>query len=112
MKLQKCFMVNKKQLKVKISKETFSENSSGINLPSIQVNKKKFESGIDILDLIILTALVKSKSEIRRLIKGKGIRINNVTILNDKIKITQKYFKDDFLKLSVGKKKHIKIELI
>ena len=89
----------------------FSENSSGINLPSIQVNKKKFESGIDILDLIILTALVKSKSEIRRLIKGK-IRINNVTILNDKIKITQKYFKDDFLKLSVGKKKHIKIELI
>tara|TARA_A100001234_G_scaffold68970_1_gene60737 strand:+ start:12 stop:1241 length:1230 start_codon:yes stop_codon:yes gene_type:complete len=96
----------------KISKETFSENSSGINLPSIQVNKKKFESGIDILDLIILTALVKSKSEIRRLIKGKGIRINNVTILNDKIKITQKYFKDDFLKLSVGKKKHIKIELI
>ena len=64
------------------------------------------------MDLIILSELEKSKSEIRRLIKGSAVKVNNQIISDDKININQKYFKDDFIKLSIGKKRHIKIELI
>ena len=96
----------------KAAKEVFSENSTGVNLPSIQLKKNNFKSPINILDLVIISKLEKSKSEIRRLIKGSAVKINNKIVPNDKMNINQKYFKDNFLKLSLGKKRHIKIELV
>ena len=94
----------------KTAKETFAENSSGLNLPSIKI-KKEIVKKIDIIELIILSKLESSKSEARRLIKGKAVRINNEVILDEKQKISIDSFKDNFLKLSLGKKRHIKIEL-
>ncbi|MDA7784227.1 tyrosine--tRNA ligase [Candidatus Pelagibacter sp.] len=94
------------------AKQTFSENSLGDNLPTIQVNKKMLGDNIGILDLVILSKLESSKSEIRRLIKGNGIKINGKTISDEKFLITGSLFKDSLIKLSLGKKKHIKVELI
>ena len=96
----------------KAAKEAFSQNSTGINLPSIKLDKNNFKNPMNVLDLIILSKLEKSKSEIRRLIKGSAVKINNEIITDDKININRKYFKDNFLKLSLGKKRHIKIELV
>ena len=59
-----------------------------------------------------MSKLENSKSEIRRLIKGNGVKINNQTISDEKMFITKTLFKDNFIKLSLGKKKHIKVELI
>ena len=61
--------------------------------------------------MIILSKLENSKSEVRRLIKGKAIKINNEIILDDKQIISKKLFQNNFLKLSIGKKRHIKIEI-
>ncbi len=94
------------------AREAFAENSSGSTLPSVKVKLKDIQKGINILDLIILSKLENSKSEARRLIKGKGVKINNEIILNEKKTILENLFKDGFLKLSLGKKRHIKIEII
>ena len=94
------------------AKQTFSENSLGDNLPTIQINKKMLGDNISILDLVILSKLESSKSEIRRLIKGNGIKINGQAISDEKFLITESLFKDSLIKLSLGKKKHIKVELI
>ena len=96
----------------KIAKETFSENSTGSNLPSIQIEKSLIKSNINIIDLVIISRFVTSKSEIRRLIKGKAIKINNQVINDEKTLIENRFFNDDYLKLSIGKKRHIKIRLI
>ena len=64
---------------------------------------------INILDLVILSKLESSKSEVRRLIKSKAIKINNKIILDEKIMVSENFFQNNFLKLSVGKKRHIKI---
>ncbi len=93
------------------AKEAFSENSSGSNLPSIKINKSIIEKKINIVDLIIISKLEISKSEIRRLIKGNAIKINNKIIDNDKIIIGRDFFEDNYLKLSIGKKRHLKIEI-
>ena len=93
------------------AKKTFSENSLGSELPSILINKNQLDKKINIIDLIILSKLENSKSEIRRLIKGRGFRINNQVIINEKLIITKDLFKDNLIKLSLGKKKHIKVEL-
>jgi len=94
------------------AKKTFSGNSLGDNLPAIQINKQMLDDNINILDLVILSKLEKSKSEIRRLIKGNGIKINSQAISDEKFLITENLFKDNLIKLSLGKKKHIKVELI
>ncbi len=95
----------------KTAKKTFKENSLGENLPSIDIQLKD-GSSINIIDLIIFSKIENSKSEIRRLIKAKGIKINNETVNDEKFLIQKKLFdKDSFLKLSIGKKKHLKIKL-
>ena len=93
------------------AKQTFTNNSLGDNLPSVSINQNQLKDKITLVDLIILSKLESSKSEIRRLIKGSGIRINNQITINEKLIITDELFKDGLIKLSLGKKKHIKIEL-
>ena len=93
------------------AKKTFSENSLGSSLPSISIINKQIENKINVVDLIILSKLESSKSEIKRLIKGNGVKINNQTINDEKLIITKELFIDNFIKLSLGKKRHIKVEL-
>ncbi len=93
----------------KIAKETFSENSMGSNLPSIKM-KFNYIKNLNITDLIIHSKLESSKSEIRRLIKGNAIKINNEIINDDKFKIGNILLNNNYFKLSIGKKRHFKIE--
>ena len=93
------------------AKKTFDGNSLGDNLPSVLINDKQLKERITIIDLLILSKLESSKSEIKRLIKGNGIRINNQIITDEKLIITKNLFKSGNIKLSLGKKKHIKVEL-
>ena len=93
------------------AKKTFSENSIGSALPTILIKKNQFNDKLTIVDLIILSKLEKSKSEIRRLIKGSGVRINNQIINDEKLIICEKLFEDNTIKLSLGKKRHIKVEI-
>ncbi len=93
------------------AKEAFSGNSLGSNLPFIKINSKKIDNKFDIIDLIISSKLEKSKSEIRRLIKGNAVKINDRIISDEKLVITNRLFYKNYLKLSIGKKRHLKIEL-
>ena len=93
------------------AKKTFSENSLGSTLPSVSINKNQLDKSLNIIDLIILSKLENSKSEIRRLIKGNGVKINNLKIDDEKLIITKDLFKDNYIKLSLGKKRHVKVEL-
>ena len=93
------------------ARQTFTDNLMGKNLPSISINEKEFKEKMTIVDLIVMSKLESSKSEIRRLIKGNGVRINNQVIADEKLIITKDLFQDDLIKLSLGKKRHIKVEL-
>ena len=95
----------------KTAKQTFEDNSIGDNLPFISIDNKKLNNKITIIDLIIMSKLESSKSEIRRLIKGKGIKINNKVISDEKLIVTKNLFQNNQLKLSLGKKRHIKVGL-
>ncbi len=93
------------------AKEAFSGNTLGSNLPKVNIQSNKIEEKINIIDLVLLSKLENSKSEIRRLIKGNAIKINDDVISDEKFEINKNLFKDNYLKLSLGKKRHIKIEL-
>ena len=91
----------------KTAEETFKTGGTSKNLPEINIPKSKLENGINILDLLYINKVTNSKSEARRAIQGKGIRINDEIILDDKILISKQSFKDKkYIKISYGKKKH------
>ena len=92
------------------AKEAFKINSTGTNLPTIKIQKSLIKKNINIIDLIIYSNLETSKSEIRRLIKGNAIKINNEMIQSEKFQIDEGFLNENYLKLSIGKKRHLKIE--
>ena len=91
--------------------EAFSGKSLGSNLPKVNIQSKKIKEKINIIDFVLLSKLENSKSEIRRLVKGNAIKINDNIISDEKFIINKDLFKKNYLKLSIGKKRHIKIEL-
>ena len=100
------------KLSEETAKKTFEEKSTGSGLPIIKINQNQIDQKIDIINLIVLSKLETSKSETRRIIKNNGVRINNVTINDEKFLITNNLFDNEKkLKLSLGKKRHVKVEL-
>ena len=93
------------------AKKTFTSGSFGDDLPVVKIKREKFESGLNIVDLVVESKLLNSKSEVRRMIKNLGIKVNNKTIESDKITVLLSEFNNNVLKLSQGKKKHILIKL-
>ena len=95
------------------AKKTFASGSIGKDLPSIKISKTKIKTGINIVDLVVLSKLIMSKSEVRRTMKNMGIKINNEVIEDQNLVISFKHFNNqNFLKLSFGKKKHLIVKMI
>ena len=94
------------------AKETFSGGGLGLDLPTIKVKIKEIENGIHLLDFLSSNNITSSKSEARRIIANNGLRINNILVNNDKRILKLNDFKDKFLKISFGKKKHYQIKII
>ena len=95
------------------AKNTFEKKSIGDDLPTLKIKKEKFVSEINIVELVVMSNLLKSKSEVRRMIKNNGIKINNNNVENDQLNITLNDFNNqNFLKLSCGKKNHVIIKII
>ena len=94
------------------AKKTFSGGSYGDDLPVINLKKNDLGSGINIIDIVIKSELLKSKNEVRRAIKNLGVKVNNITIDEASLSITINDFKENILKLSHGKKNHVLFKII
>ena len=100
------------KLSEETAKKTFEEKSTGSGLPIIKINQNQIDQKIDIINLIVLSKLETSKSEIRRIINNNGVKINNAIVNDNKFLITNNLFDNEKkLKLSLGKKRHVKVEL-
>ena len=93
------------------AKNTFEKGLLSKDLPTVNIKHSEIMRGMNILEIVLVSKLITSKSEIRRVIKNKGIRINNKLIENEKILISLKDFIDNLCKVSFGKKKHVIIKL-
>ena len=96
----------------KTAKETFEDNGIGKNLPETIIKKILLKDGMRVVELLYEGKIMSSKSEIRRAINEKSIKINDVLVINDK-KIIElfDFKKNNCVKVSHGKKKHFIIKL-
>jgi len=95
------------------AQKTFGDKSIGKNLPVVKVKKNIIEKGINILNVVLQTKLGNSKSEIRRMIKNNGLKINNEVVINEeKIINLNDFDENNNMKVSHGKKQHVIIKII
>ena len=93
------------------AKDTFTGGGLGADLPEIKIKRSDIKKGINILNFIADNKILQSKSEARRVIANKGIKLDDVLIEDEKKLIELKDFKKNVLKLSYGKKKHFLIKI-
>ena len=93
------------------AKDTFHGKGLGSSLPEIIVKKKDIIKGIKLLDFLSKNQIVHSKSEARRIIENKGLKINDILIADPKKILELTDFTNNVLKISHGKKKHYIIKI-
>ena len=90
---------------LEIADNIFNSNINDARLPNISENKLNLQDGIfTILDAIEKLELVKSRSEIKRLIKSDGVRVNDELYKNSNLSLKE-YAGLKEIKISIGKKK-------
>jgi tyrosyl-tRNA synthetase len=87
--------------------EAAADNLDG--LPTVEIDSGEFKGGINILDLLQRAGLVMSKGEARRLIRGGGARLNDDRISDEDLLVKADDLQDGALKISSGKKRHIRV---
>ena len=95
------------------AKETFIKGGIGKEIPEKKISKKLISKGINIIDLVFQNGLSSSKSDARRMLKNKGIKIDD-QIISDEKKIIglEEFSEKNHIKLSIGKKTHLKVTVI
>ena len=96
----------------KTAKDTFESGGIGMDLPEVKIKEEDVKKGIKILDLVSSNNILSSKSDVRRVIKNNGLKINNEILTDDLKVIKLSDFNNKILKISFGKKKHYLINLI
>ncbi len=94
------------------AKKTFEGNGIGLDLPEIKIKLNEIKKGINLLNFLSENNITSSKSDARRIINNKGLKINNKLVENDKKTLLIDDFVNKILKISLGKKKHYLIKII
>ena len=96
------------RLAAETARQTFEEGTIAENLPSVEIPRTELEAGIGVLALFVKAGLVASNGEARRQIKGGGLRVNDVVIIDEKGVLTlADLTPEGVIKLSLGKKRHV-----
>lgn len=97
-----------------LAEERYSTVANGgipENIEEVEIDKSLVENGILLTDLLVLTKIVPSKSEGRRMIEQKGISINGSKENDVTKQITVDVFENNALVIQKGKKQFKKIIL-
>jgi len=93
------------------ARQTFGEGQAAAGLPTVELPASEFQTGVGLLSALVRAGLASSNSEARRHVKGGGARVNDLTIADDKAKLTAHQINTDgVIKLSMGKKRHVLIK--
>jgi len=91
------------------ARRTFEEHTVAETLPTFAIARSELERGIGVVDAFAeRTKLVGSKSEARRQIKGRGLKVNDVPVADEKMLLTlRELTAEGVIKLSLGRKQHV-----
>jgi tyrosyl-tRNA synthetase len=96
------------------ARKTFEEGAIAETLPTIEIARDELEQGIGVLAAFAeKTGLVSSNSEARRQVKAGGLKVNDVTVTNEKMVLTLgDLTPEGVIKLSLGRKRHVLLRAV
>ncbi len=90
---------------------TFEAGAIDLSLPTASVTHAELNSGIGVLNALVLAGLAASNGEARRHIASGAVRVNDAAIEDDKLTLGENaLLPEGVIKLSVGKKRHALIK--
>ena len=94
------------------ARKTFEQGVAADTLPSVEMTMDELDAGLTIVKAFQLAGLASTGGEVKRLVKGKGARLNDEVISDPQTSITSSEVKEGVIKLSSGKKKHAVIKIV
>jgi len=90
------------------ARRTFEEGALAETLQTVEISRARLEAGLGVLTANVEAGLVSSNGEARRQIKGGGLKVNDVTVADEKTVLTLRDLTPQgVIKLSLGKKRHV-----
>ena len=90
-----------------VARRTFEEGTAASGLPTLEIPEAELRAGLPAFELFRRAGLAESNAEARRLVRGKGARLNDEIIEVEDVRITSDDLRDGMLKLSAGRKRHV-----
>jgi tyrosyl-tRNA synthetase len=96
------------------ARKTFEEGTLDETLPTVEISRAELDKGLGVLTALAeKTGLVASNGEARRQIKAGGLKVNDVTVTDEKMTLTSKNLTPEgVIKLSFGRKRHVLLKPI
>ena len=91
------------------AKALFSGAANLENVPETELSLKELKEGINVMDLVVKTSFIPSKSEARRLIQQGGLCLNDEKVNDINYKVTSSDLKDGYVLIKKGKKNFLKV---
>ena len=91
------------------AKQIFENKSLSEDMPTLNLSNEDVQNGALLSDLIVQMKYANSKSESRKLIRGKGVKLNGKIVENELQLLDYDQIKQFENVISVGKKKHFKV---
>ena len=93
------------------ARKAFEEGALSDGLPTVEIQAADLRAGLGVLAAFVNAGLCASNGEVRRQIKGGGVRINDTVETNEKRILTEADLVNDcVIKLSLGKKRHVLVK--
>ena len=90
------------------ARRTFEEGALAESLPTVAIAAGELDAGIGVLSLFVTAGLVASNGEARRQVKGGGLKVNDVTVTDEKALVgPADLTPEGVVKLSLGRKRHV-----
>jgi tyrosyl-tRNA synthetase len=90
------------------ARRTFEEGAVAESLPSVEIPRAELEQGLGGLTAFVRAGLVTSTSEARRQIQAGGLRVNDVTVSDERMVLNSRDLTPEgVIKLSRGRKNHV-----
>jgi tyrosyl-tRNA synthetase len=91
----------------------FEQNSLSEDLPTIEIKIDELSQGVAAYSIFYRSALADSASHARRLIRGRGAKINDQLVEDENLLVTNAYCNEsNVIKLTIGKKKHALVRCV
>jgi tyrosyl-tRNA synthetase len=91
------------------AKQIFENKNLSEDMPTLNLRNEDVQNGALLSDLIVQMKYASSKSESRKLIRGKGVKLNGKIVENELMLLDYDKIKQFDNVISVGKKKHFKV---